>query len=74
MPFQQESQDTVSIASSTESGRSVYQDSSGDTVLELSGSMDISATSDNEGNSTSEENLLDARTLHAAYVKAKSVQ
>jgi hypothetical protein len=36
--------------------------------------MDVSAASDNEGNSTSEENLLDADTLHAASVKAKRVQ
>lgn len=64
----------MSTASSTESGRCGYHDSSGDTVLDLSGSMDMSAASDNEGNSTSEENLLDAHTLHAAFVKAKSVQ
>ncbi|KAJ4452048.1 hypothetical protein ANN_03564 [Periplaneta americana] len=73
-PPEQESQDTISIASSTESGRSSYQDGGGDTLLELSGSVDISTASDNEGNSTSEENLLDAHTLHAAFVKAKSVQ
>jgi hypothetical protein len=64
----------VSTASSTDSGRSGYQCSSGDTVLELSGSMDISAACDNECNSTSEENLLDAHTLHTAFVKARSVQ
>ncbi|XP_069680319.1 leucine-rich repeat serine/threonine-protein kinase 1 isoform X2 [Periplaneta americana] len=73
-PPEQESQDTISVASSTESGRSSYQDGGGDTLLELSGSVDISTASDNEGNSTSEENLLDAHTLHAAFVKAKSVQ
>lgn len=64
----------MSTASSTDSGRSGYQYGSGETVLELSGSMDISAASDNEGNSTSEENLLDAHTLHTAFVKSKSVQ
>jgi hypothetical protein len=64
----------VSTASSTESGRCIYNDSSGDTALDLSGGMDMSAASDNEGNSTSEENLLDAHTLHAASVKAKCVQ
>ncbi|XP_021920937.1 leucine-rich repeat serine/threonine-protein kinase 1 isoform X3 [Zootermopsis nevadensis] len=69
-----ESQDAVSTASSTDSGRSGYQYGSGETVLELSGSMDISVASDNEGNSTSEENLLDAHTLHTAFVKSKSVQ
>jgi hypothetical protein len=42
--------------------------------MDLSGNMDVSSASDNDGNSTSEENLLDARTLHAASVKAKSVQ
>ncbi|KAJ9598231.1 hypothetical protein L9F63_011052, partial [Diploptera punctata] len=68
-----ETQDTVSIASSTESGKSGYQDS-GELALDLSGSMDISTASDNEGTSTSEENLLDACTLHATFAKAKSVQ
>ena len=70
----QETQDTISIASSTESGKSGYQDSAGEMTLELSTSMDVSTASDNEGTSTSEENLLDAHTLHAAFVKAKSVQ
>jgi hypothetical protein len=36
--------------------------------------MDTSLASDNEGISTSEENLLDAHTLHTAFVKAKSVK
>jgi len=64
----------VSTASSAESGRSGYHDSSTDAALDLSASIDVSAASDNDGNSTSEENLLDAHTLHAASVKAKSVQ
>lgn len=64
----------MSTASSTESGRCGYHDSSADAALDLSASTDMSAASDNDGNSTSEENLLDARTLHAASAKAKSVQ
>jgi hypothetical protein len=74
LPLYQESQDTVNSASSTDSSRGCGQDSSADAVLELSGSMDTSAASDNEGNSTSEDNLLDAHTLHTAFVKVKSVQ
>jgi hypothetical protein len=69
----QESQDTVNSASCTESSRSCHN-SSEDAVLEFSKSTHISAASDNEGSSTSEENLLDAHTLHAAFVKVKSVQ
>ena len=64
----------MSTASSTDSGRCGYHDSSADTALDLSANIDMSAASDNDGNSTSEENLLDAHTLHAASVKAKSVQ
>ncbi|PNF32771.1 hypothetical protein B7P43_G04485, partial [Cryptotermes secundus] len=69
----EESQDTVNSVPCTETNKSCHN-SSGETVLEFSGSMDISSASDNEGNSTSEENLLDAHTLHAAFVKVKSVQ
>jgi hypothetical protein len=64
----------VSTASSTESGRCGYHESRADTAADLSANVDMSAASDNDGNSTSEENLLDAHTLHAASVKAKSVQ
>lgn len=64
----------MSTASSTDSGRCGYHDSSADTTLDLSANIDMSSASDNDGNSTSEENLLDAHTLHAASVKAKSVQ
>lgn len=69
----QESPDTVNSAPCIETSKSCHN-SSGDGVLEFSGSVDISSASDNEGNSTSEENLLDAHTLHAAFVKVKSVQ
>lgn len=64
----------MNTASSTESGRSSYHDSNADAALELSASIDMSAASDNDGNSTSEENLLDAHTLHATSAKAKSVR
>jgi hypothetical protein len=73
-PLYQESQATVNSPSSAESSRSFGHDSGGEAVSELSGSLDTSAASDNEGNSTSEENLLDAHTLHTAFVKVKSVQ